>query len=128
MRVEDVFHLVDKKILIMDLSDNLPQASRDQMALAGATIVGPLVSVEHVLLAIPLHEPDALIIDVDMEATGIARIVSVLEEKSTPYVFASIGVDYIEFADEGFSLNGDADDLRKIIRALFVEQAPFSLH
>lgn len=128
MRIVDLFYLLDRKILIMDINGTLCEASKRQLALAGASIVGPLSNVEDVLLALALHAPDALIIDVSVEADEMIEIVRKLDELGTPFIFAAMSGESEALIKDGFNLNGDINELRKITQALFSDSVSLRFH
>lgn len=128
MQIVDLFYLLDKKILIMDIHGALCQASKRQLALAGASIVGPLSNLEDVLLALGLRAPDAAIIDVLAEAPDMIELAQRLDDLGTPFIFASISARAKASGMEGFYLNGDIGELRKITQALFEDSVSLRLH
>lgn len=128
MRITDLFYLLDRKILIMDVKDGLCDTSKRQLALAGASIIGPLANVDDVLLATALHGPDAAIIEVRAEDKDILQIARKLESLQIPFIFAAISTKANDFLQEGFNLNGDVNELRYITQALFVRPVRDGLH
>jgi len=128
MRINDLFYLLDKKILIMDVHDGLSDASKRQLALAGASIIGPLSNVNDVLLAIALHEPDAVIIEARADERDIVQIARRFESLKVPFIFASISTRAKDFLQGGFNLNGDVEELRNITHALFLKPVKDDLH
>jgi len=121
MQISDLFYLLGKKILILDVNDGLSDASRKQLALSGASIIGPLKRADDVLLAIPPHKPDAAIIEVTADDRDLVLIARRLENLRIPFVFAAISTDSKDFIQDGFNLNGKRDEFRKITRALFMD-------
>lgn len=128
MRTGDLFYLIDKKILIMDINGALCEASKRQLALAGASIVGPLSNLEDVFLTLGIRTPDAVIIDVLADAADMIEIVQRLDDLGTPFIFASISARAEASSTEGFYLNGSIDELRKITQALFEDRVSLRFH
>lgn len=128
MQIVDLFYLLDKKILIMDVNGALCEASKRQLALAGASIVGPLSKRDDVLLALPLHDPDAVIIDMLAEASDMVEIVRTLDDLGTPFLFATISDRADASNKDGFNLDGDINALRKITQALFSGSVSLRFH
>jgi len=121
MHVNDLFYLLDKKILIMDVHDRMCDASKRQLALSGASIIGPVISATGLIRGVSRHRPDAVIIDVTVVDQDIVRIARKLETLKIPFVFAAISTETEDFVPDGFNLNGDVEELRKITKALFLK-------
>lgn len=128
MRIGDLFYLLEKKILIVDINGALSEDSKRQLALAGASIIGPLSNLADALLAAALHGPDAAIIDVIVKASDMVEIARRLDDLQIPFVFAEISARAEALSLGGFYLNGDLDELRKITRALFEGSTTLRLH
>ncbi|MDQ1184324.1 hypothetical protein [Agrobacterium larrymoorei] len=120
MQINDFFYLLEKKILIMDGHEGVCDASKRQFALSGVSIIGPVASVKDVSRAVSFHEPDAVIIDIRADDCDIVEIADRLYNLKIPFVFAAISTNKRDFVREGFNLNGDVAELRKITRALFL--------
>lgn len=128
MRIGDLFYLHDKKILIVDINGALSDDSKRQLALAGASIIGPLSNLADALLTLALHGPDAAIIDVIVEDSDMVEIARRLDDLQIPFVFAEISARAEASSLDGFYLNGDVDELRKITQTLFEGSTTLRLH
>lgn len=120
MQINDLFYLLDKKILILDVYEKVSDASKRQLALSGASVIGPVVSARDALLAVSSHELDAVIMEMRAGDCDIVVIVHRLEKLQIPFLFAAIATNDRDFVPDGFNLNGDVDELRKITQALFL--------
>ena len=128
MQINDLFYLLDKTILIMDVHEQMGDASKRQLALSGVSIIGPVTSANDLLLTVSLHRPDAVIIEMRADDRDIFEIVQRLENLNIPFVFAAISGNKRDFVPSGFNLNGDVDELRKITRALFLKPVSDEIH
>lgn len=93
----------------------LTAACRVRLVNAGATLIGPLRSSEHILDALMDGGVDGAILDVGADDETLVLGAIILEGANVPFVFASRG----HSSWGGFSMTDDNAALRKIADALF---------
>ncbi|KVK44922.1 histidine kinase [Agrobacterium deltaense] len=111
-----------KKLIVVERRPSLTAACHAQLIAAGATVAGPVSSVEQVLNLLEAGDVDGAIIDVKVDVEMMLRLAMLLESMATPFVFAS----FIDVNSEGYSFGGDRKHLRKIADVLFGSPGPAS--
>lgn len=111
-----------KKLIVVERRPSLTAACHAQLTAAGATVAGPVSSVEQVLNLLEAGDVDGAIIDVNVDVEMMLRLAMLLESMATPFVFAS----FIDVNSEGYAFSGDRKHLRKIADVLFGSPGPAS--
>lgn len=111
-----------KRLMVIEQQALLTAECREQIFAAGATVVGPISSVRHVLQTLENEDVDGAIIDVEVDEETLMHLAVLLEAMGVPFVFASA----LRANSRGYVLNDDRKQLRKIADALFGAPGPSS--
>lgn len=109
-----------KRILIFEDGFLLSDTAQIKLVTLGVSILGPVATADRVLSYLATGMVDAVILDVAIEPEVVLPVVSALESRHIPFIFAlssNPSLDEQRFA--GFVLSASDDDLATIATALF---------
>lgn len=112
-----------KTILIVEDDYLIADQTRRELEKHGATIVGPVPSVEEALDLLDAHAVDAAILDINLDREMVYPLADALIDRQTPFVFAT-GSETSSMPEKykGFILCEKPTELSVIAVALFAPE------
>ena len=114
----------NKLLMVIDGKGLLTAACRSRLEEAGASIIGPVGTVDEAQAVLSNSIINGAILDLRMDDHMIVTLAGDLEALDVPFIFATSEISPFD----GFVLDDDPSELGKIAEALFHSPGPPTLH
>ncbi|PWL16238.1 transcriptional regulator [Falsochrobactrum shanghaiense] len=112
---------VDRKILVFEALFLLSQEAQNKLVKMGATVLGPVNTIQGALDFLERANIDGVIIDISLDINQVLPLITKLDDISVPFIFAFSNNPHLDTTDfSGFVLSNRESDLTTIAEALFL--------